>query len=360
MTHINGGHQMDCNLIDYALLQYMPLYYNALVVERTSRCTARCAMCYQSAGPHGSEQIGDTTLTIDDVERLLREASTIESLAPRFHLTGGEAFIDLPGVLHLLQYARDIGFVDLTTTTNAFWAKDLARAHRIAEDLRRAGMTSMEISWDFWHQPYISSDSVSNCLVACHEAGIESNVRLLSTRSHTFEEAISLLRPEAVEVASRLTCGPVFPTGRAARELDRDDLYTQGTLDDNCHTYLNLTVNARGNVFPCCAGIDQTSEYKFGNIRETPLGEIVSAMNNSPMLRVIVFRGIRALVPAIEAAGLEVGNDYNSICHLCWSIFSSREKVAAIEQHFANLRQRAIREAISRLEQAIETNEYTS
>lgn len=351
---------MDIDLVEYALLEYMPLYYNALVVERTSRCNARCAMCYQSAGPRGSEEIGDATLSVHDVERIVREASTIETLAPRFHLTGGEAFVDLAGVLHLLRYARDLGFVDLTTTTNAFWAKDPERARRIAEDLRRAGMTSMEISWDVWHQPFISGDAVSNCLVACNDAGIESNVRLLSTRSHTFEEAISLLRPEAVEVASRLTCGPVFPTGRAARELDRHDLYSQGTLDDNCHTYLNLTVNARGSVFPCCAGIDQTSEYKFGSVRDRSLPEIVASMNGSPMLRLIVFRGIRSLVPVIEAAGLEMGDDYNSICHMCWSIFSNRERVAAIDKYFDDLRQRAIRDAIGRLEQTMASQETTA
>lgn len=341
---------MDQQLLKIALLEYMPLYFNALVVESTSRCNAKCGMCYQSAGPKGSDVLGKADLSVQDIEKLLAEAVTIETLCPRFHLTGGEAFLTIEPVLHLIRHARDLGFLDLTTTTNAYWARAMPKALDVCRRARAAGMTSMEISWDFWHLPFIPPEAVSHCLLACAEVGIETNIRLLSSKSHSFEEAISSLDPRALEAAARITCGPVFPTGRAAVTLDRQDLYKQGSLDDNCHTFLNLTVNAQGNVFPCCAGIDQTNTFIFGNVREKSMVQIVDAMNRSPMLRTIVFNGIGSLLPILESAGIQTGRDYNSICHMCWSIFSSPESVRAIKEHFEGRQLVAIRRAIEQLQ----------
>lgn len=332
------------------LTQFMPLHFNALVVEQTSRCTAKCGMCYQSAGPRGSDALGDHSLAEADVARVIVEAAAIDTLYPRFHLTGGEAFLDIEMCLRLFVVARDAGFLDLTTTTNAYWALDSRRALEVCRRLRQVGVTSVEISWDVWHLPYVRPDAVSNCLEACAEVGLDSNLRLLASRAHDAEEALAALRPAALERATRISCNPVFPTGRGAATLAPSDLYTQGTLDDNCHTTLNLTVNARGNVAPCCAGLDQTQEYVFGNVRAQALPDIVARMNASPMLRTVVFGGIGALFPILEAAGLAPRRDASSICHACWSIFSDPAAVQVLREHFEQPHRRALRAALARLE----------
>ncbi|GGM18376.1 radical SAM protein [Deinococcus aerophilus] len=332
------------------LMQHMPMHFNALVVERTSRCTAQCAMCYQAAGPRGSDALGDHTLAEADVARVIEDAVTIPNLHPRFHLTGGESFLDVNACMRLFERARDVGFLDLTSTTNAYWARDPGRALDICRRLRAAGVTSLEISWDVWHLPYIDARAVSQCLMACAEVGIESNLRLLASRSHDADEALDQLHPEALEQATRISCNPVFPTGRGAQTLDPTDLYTQGTLNDNCHTTLNLTVNARGNVSPCCAGLDQTDAYVFGNVTVDPVSVIAHRMNASPMLRTVVFGGIAALFPVLEAAGVPPQGTYTSICHACWSIFSDPVKVDALKTHFEEAPRRAVLAALAQLE----------
>ncbi len=336
-----------------ALMEQMPMYFNALVIENTSRCTAKCAMCYQSAGPQGSDVLGKAALTVDEVARVIGDAAGIANLQPRLHLTGGEAFMRIAAVYELLQVARSSGFLDLTTTTNAFWARDAEQADAICERLRACGLTTMEISWDFWHMPFIPPEAVSNCLDACWKAGIESNLRLLSSRSHTAQEALAVLRPLSVERASRVSCGPVFPTGRAAHALERADLYNQGTLNDTCHSYLNLTVNAAGKVFPCCAGIDQTDNFVFGNIREQSIVAIARSLDRSPMLRTIVFGGVAALIPILREAGIKMDASYNSICHMCWSVFSRPECTNALRAYFDDLQQRALLRAVAHLEQRV-------
>ena len=333
-----------------AHLADMPLFFSGLVVENTTRCNARCAMCYQSAGPKGADTWGKAALETKEIKQLLRDAIRLETLYPRFHLSGGEAFLDIDACLELFEEARAVGFLDITTTTNAFWARTPARAREVVSRLRRAGVTSMEISWDYWHTPYVTGDAVSNCLVACAEEEIETNLRLLATRSHSYTEALDRLRPDAVACAGRITGGPVFATGRAARELDPDDFYRQTELDGNCHTVLNLTVNALGNVFPCCAGLDQTDNYVFGNIRERSIDDIVDRLERSALVRTIVFHGVASLLPLLERQGIDMGREYNGICHLCWSIFSRPECVQAIERELELATRRALHLALQRLE----------
>ncbi|HEY8378365.1 MAG TPA: radical SAM protein [Nannocystis sp.] len=329
----------------------MPLTFSSLVVESTNRCNARCGMCYQSAGPKGSDWAGKRSLSVPEIEKVLREAVQIPSLNRRFHLSGGEAFLDIEGTVHLFEVAAEAGFLDITAVTNAFWARPAARARALTRRIRAAGVTSLEISWTYWHSQHVAAEAVSNALEACRDAGIETNLRVLTTRSHSIEEALSLLRPEAAECATRITSGPVFATGRAAVELDPADLWqTRGSLDESCHSVLNLTVNALGNVFPCCAGIDQTDTFLFGNIRELSIVDIAERMNRSPVVRLIVFRGIRSLVPILTEAGIDIGDNFNNICHMCWSIFSRKENAQAIDAWFERAALRNIERVVRLLE----------
>lgn len=313
-----------------------PLTFGELVVQTTWSCNARCAMCYQSSGPEGSDTFGKASLSVDELAPVIGRALDIPSLAPRFHLVGGEALIRLQDCLVLLSAARDARFQRISATTNGYWGRRPETARRTCDNLRDAGLTRLEISWDHWHLPFIDGDTVSNCLEACARAGIPTTLRILTTRAHGVEEALRYLRPDALEVAGTVHSATVANTGRAARELDQGDIYRHGDLTENCHRTLSLTINPSGAVFPCCSGFDQTSALAFGNVRERELAEIVARMNRSELLRRVVFEGIGSLVPLIEAAGVELNGMHSSICSLCWTIFSRSDCVAALQASFPN------------------------
>ena len=132
-------------------------------------------------------------------------------------------------------------------------------------------------------------------------------------------------------------CGPVLPTGRAAQAMDTDEFHGSSDLDASCHSFLNLTVGPTGEVSPCCAGLDHTEARLCGNIREQSLASIVAGMNASPLVRTLVFGGISRMRPILEQAGLPLGSDFRSICHMCWSVFSDRDRARALNAHFARL-----------------------
>jgi len=330
----------------------MPMTFNSLVVESTNRCNARCRHCYQSSGPKGSDDWGLVSLSTEELDSVIRESAAIETLLPRFHLSGGEAFLDLDGCVRLFRTARDSGFADVSAVTNAFWARRRERAFEVALRIREAGLTSLEVSWDFWHGEWISPEAVANCLDACHELGIEANLRVLTTRSHSVAEAVSRLRPRSAAKASRVTSGPVFVSGRAALTLEPGDFYvSQTSLDESCHSTLNLTVNCLGNVYPCCASLDQTDLYVIGNIRRQSIVDIAEAIATSPLIRTVVFRGIAALAEIVESRGVRVGRDFRTICEMCRNVFTRPDCIEAATDHFVEVQQGALEKAIRLLEQ---------
>lgn len=313
----------------------MPITFKSLVVEATTRCNAKCAMCYQSVGPKGSDVWGKQALSAGEVEQLVRDAAGIETLGRRFHLSGGEAFVRTDDVIRLFAVARDAGFHTISTTTNAYWAQRPERAQEVCARARAAGLTMMEISWDHWHAPFVSPEAVSNCLEACRSHDISSNLRILTTKAHYVAEALASLRQTALDAADEISSCPVFPTGRAKTEIDPDEIfYSSSGTNGTCHHMLNLTVNALGNVCPCCAGADQTDGLSFGNVREASIIDIAAYMQRSPLLRVLVFHGVSSFLPILEKAGAVPAGPHANICHLCFEIFSRPDRFAHIEAYF--------------------------
>ena len=342
-------------LVKLALFSSMPISYNGLVMENTNRCNSRCAICYQAAGEHK-----DTArLDLETAKRCIREAAEIETINNRFHLAGGEAFLYPEDCFAMFREAKTAGFTNITTTTNGFWAKSLDEALRICAELSESGLTSIELSWDHWHGEFISADCINNCLIACKEYEIETNLRLLTTKSHNMEESLAKISPEALQQAYSITSGPVFATGRAAEVLDKSEFYhSRAGMNDSCHSILNLTVNAFGQVFPCCAGFEMCRNCASGNIYEQPLSSIVSGMNADPMLRQIVFLGISSFLPILQDQGCQIKeDDFFNTCQMCSSIFSNQEYLAIIRRHFAQKRQQALERAISCLEMKYQEQE---
>lgn len=335
-----------------AAFRLLPLTFHGLVVESTNRCNAKCAMCYQSSGPTGSDDWGAFRLNIDAIKRAMLEVLSIPAVQPRFHLAGGEAFIHAKDCYELFAYARTCGYSSITTTSNCYWAATPEKADTVAITLKECGLTQIEISWDYWHQPYIESRCIDNAILACRRQDIYVNLRILTTKEHGPRESLSVLAPAALSAVSEISSGPVFPTGRAAKKLHKEEFHYGQNLSGACHSVLHLTVNAKGNVYPCCAGADQTDALAFGNILREGITSIYQRMNNDPLLRVLVFYGIGAFVPLLDERDSFKEKDYSNICHLCWDIFSNPTRVAQIKEHFRVIEERQKSYLLSRVQRS--------
>ncbi|MBF0183132.1 MAG: radical SAM protein [Magnetococcales bacterium] len=346
----------DLSLTQRVTLANKPLGFNALVVERTSRCNARCSICYQGSSPQGKEQRGEESprggqdLAPELIRRALLEGSRLDCLNKRFHLAGGEAFLDAELCLDLFSYAHALGYYDITTTTNGFWAKSLPRARSLTRRMREAGVTSIELSTDHWHAPFVKPATINHCMQACLECGIAVNLRLLATQEHTHAATLATLDPDLLNHTSRITCGPVFAVGRAAEQIDADDFFRRGA-EGRCFAVLNLAIVPSGDVFPCCAGMDHTDALLFGNIASHSLADIVHNMNQSPLFRVVSYAGVARLLKPLQEMGyaMQASEAYGNMCDLCTTIFSDHKMVADLTRYNAQTESEQIRLAIDYL-----------
>ena len=302
------------------LLLSMPIHFGSLVLETTNCCNSKCGICYQSAGAEGRDRIN-----LSAAKRAIEDSAVLENVDSRLHIAGGEAFLFPKDCFDLFRTAREAGYTLISATSNCFWGSTLDKARMMCEKASDSGLNYMEISWDFWHGEYMSAAAVGNCLTACREFGIVTNVRLLTTKSHNIEESIVKLDPEALSLASNITSGPVIGTGRASEILEKDEFFPARLgMKGACHPMLNLTVNVHGEVFPCCAGFDICRECAFGNINNTSIKDIVLRMNNDPLLRRLVYLGPSSFLPLLKKCGIEV-KKCTTFCELCTQMFSDEK-----------------------------------
>jgi hypothetical protein len=114
-------------------------------------CNARCASCYLCCSPARREEM--------TVEQALAVWESLASASPRgcrIHLTGGEPFGDWPRLIEACRRARAAGLGALDKVeTNAYWAGDRAEAVERLRALDAAGMGTLGISADPYHQQYV-------------------------------------------------------------------------------------------------------------------------------------------------------------------------------------------------------------
>ncbi len=204
-------------------------------------------MCYQAAGPKGSDIRGDSELDLAAIERIVDQAITLPNLDKRVHLSGGETFLDFPKALGIFRYAKRAGFERVGTTTNAFWATNRQTAYDRTRQLAEAGLNYFEVSIDYWHLPYVKVERVGHLLWAARRLGITVILRTLSTKSHHIDEVLRYLQPWHL-MHVLIGNGRVHPVGRGASPEIAADVYP-GSIEGCCERVLNLTISRRATSF---------------------------------------------------------------------------------------------------------------
>lgn len=312
------------------------IHFNTLVLETIDRCNARCAMCYQAAGPKGSDIRGDGRLPLEVTKRVIDEAAGLPELTGnRVHLSGGESFLNYNEVLAIFRHAKARGFRNIGATTNAFWALNDTVADRKCAEVADAGATYFEVSIDFWHLPYVRIERVRCLLRAMRRTGLRPTLRTLSSRSHHLDEVLASFEDtDLLQVV--IGNGRVQPVGRGALEVPSADIYFGNGVEGNCEAQLNLTVTPNGNVYPCCAGADMTDSLACGNVHTDTLADAVLKMRTDQVIREIIHRGTGELIPVIRELGFgdRLLPHYSGICHLCWDVFKDDELADALRRYF--------------------------
>lgn len=306
-----------------------PLSFNALVLETTYYCNARCNHCYTSCGPHVSQQ----RISVEQAKAIFDQATDLPNLKKRCHVAGGEATIFWNELIQILAAARDKGFIN-SIVTNGFWGRTPERALVKISQLKEAGVQEIELSIDAMHQDFISPFAVSNVIRAAKQLGIGITLRVCTTRTLRASKVIEKLAADDQSDIS-IAINKVNPVGRAKEAIPAEDIWVEpGIPSGACYPLLNLTINALGDVYPCCAGSELCPSLRLGNCFNNTLHDIMLSIPRNFLVRTLVHAGPAYLVSLLKESGMEhkLLPGYAGYCQLCNHIFTDPEMNDAVQQ----------------------------
>lgn len=246
-------------------------------------------------------------------------------------LTGGEPFLLHPEVLEICRYASRKGLV-VSCITNGYWARSEEKTLAKMRELRAAGLATLYVSSDTFHQAFVPVENVRRILRAGRKTGFFVGVKMHVTRqSLRLPDLFEVLKEEMVE--SAIFESPLFPVGRAQKTLGPEDFFTKpGVPAEPCLQMNDLFVVPSGDVYPCCSAGGCTPPLRLGNVHEAPLAQISARFQRSFFHSLLAQRGPgwfaqvligRELIPSLQPA-------YVHLCHLCYDLFSRPEWAAAV------------------------------
>ena len=307
--------------------------FESIGIALTRKCTAQCEMCCFECGPDKTEELEEEL-----VLRIIEEASEIDEIK-RVGFTGGEAVLRGEFLIKAIVKVKEKG-MKTSLTSNGFWGKTPEQAQKWLQQFKMAGLDSLTISIDEYHQNYVPIQSIRNIIRANRD--VHLNISFAVGDSLGERDALSILKElgtDAYEI--QLMMYPFMPVGR--RE-NLEHVILKDIEDSwKCHNQKLLSILYDGSVYPCCSQGVYGSHMCEGNIRDMSLREIIDRYKYLSMYSVLTHHNFGWLVEKAEEYGIEVSKKSYSPCALCHELFSNEEfvkqfrKDAAVEKFMAVL-----------------------
>jgi len=282
-------------------------------------CNAKCAHCAVNSGPT------ERAVMTDEQLFSLIDAAFYDCDTPSIGLSGGEAFLFFDRLCRIIEYASSRG-AKVSVNTNCFWGTTLDRSIEIVKILKEKGLTQLVASTDEYHEKYIPEERVVNVIKACKIVHLRVDLQFVAAKNTS---RLSDFLARHGDALLNISCReiPCHPVGRAVTEVDEKDLYLEIGIPQGLCPSAILSVSADGNVIPCCNTAGHLPALRIGTINE-PLPDLHRKFLSSPLLKVLVEKGPKALLEAAMRAGYMVrSNGYIDQCHLCYDLFKD-ERIA--------------------------------
>ncbi len=312
----------------------------------TDKCNIQCDFCAPGCGPWRDQHLTAAIMinVFDKVSQL--------GPVPLVVFTGGEPFLYLNEVTHVIEHIRHNSKTPIRIVTNAFWAKDSKRAVSILSDLKKAGLSELNYSVDDFHQKFIPLTTIKNAVNAASEVGIplllahKTYPGSISNREYyeayfkrAIPEAHSMDREEMVAAEIKIITGLTIPVGRGSKLVNRAEWVPDATPDDRwnkpCEEVLkSITISANGCLSPCCGLVDRSLDaFYVADIVENDLFEVLMYANQTTLYNWLALRGPANLMRFIKTKNprLQFHAHYLQACELCQDLFSDTQKIEAVQ-----------------------------
>lgn len=204
-------------------------------------------------------------------------------------------------------------------STNAFWAANHVRATERLEKLRNAGIDTLLLSADIYHEPFVPVESVLTAAKAAIDCGLNCEISVTSVHSVRTAQIVSLATSITGVTIKRTS---VARTGRA-QQLPLE-AFSVGMFDHGCLVLGQLALMPDGYLYGCCAAsinFGRDSILCAGDYAVSHLSGLIARMQLTPLLTDIQDSGpVRAAFAEKarnRAFSFEIKSQYTDICSQC-------------------------------------------
>lgn len=237
--------------------------FDRLGIFLTRQCPFTCEHCFTRSSPKTTEML-DVEVAVGAIRGATGHVATAG-------ITGGEALIYPEKVAEIIRATR--GVMPVSVITGAYWAKTRRLTERALRPLEAAGVALLWMSFDPYHERFLSRDQFRRGLDRALELGIPVAVQLVDDeQSPVVEEMARWLETRDVLVSRP----GVSPTGRAIETLPSSVFRRLGPV--GCNVVYQAAVSWTGDVHACCGPAvfeSPDSGLHLGNVHEEPIGGIL-------------------------------------------------------------------------------------
>ncbi|MEO6802784.1 MAG: radical SAM/SPASM domain-containing protein [Granulicella sp.] len=301
----------------------------------TATCPLECRDCIVSASPRAQGKMTPET-ALECIKIIPKYSDTV-------CFTGGEPMLYYNEILPLVREANALGLM-VTMVTGCGWVR-LEKEHIARERifaLKEAGLTTLCVSWDVYHEEFAPKEYPLLIIKLCKEAGIPVVVRGVIGASGE----ISNIKETLIQIEVPYQRAQLMRLGSA--ETLPDDHFafnpTMEKLGGACSVINTPVVEYNGRVYACCGPSRHSksaeSPLVLGDITKESLDSILYRSVRDPILEAIntigplgVFRLMNE-DPAMKDL-LPVRAFYTGFCELCLDMFDIPDLVAKIRERLS-------------------------
>lgn len=296
--------------------------YSEMVVLIGNKCTAKCNICCFDSTIESNELIDDEY--ISNYLYSLKDSKEIQWV----HFSGGEPFLYYDRLKKYIKICSE-NHKSATVITNGFWATDSSDVLRILTDLKSCGLKRIGVSFDEFHNEYISSKNIKNILVVAKRLNLYPSIQSVVLKNSKIGDLIDFLDYSISNVPINfMSCDKV---GRAETAVLEKDLIKRNIEKvPVCRKGHTFSIKFDGTVWPCCCPVVYSTSLSVGSIYHNikTVADALKAINDNKKLKILRNKGFNYYIKLFEDYGcLSLPEMITSSCELCKLFFDkSNEK----------------------------------
>ncbi|NYF80590.1 hypothetical protein HDF17_002910 [Granulicella arctica] len=237
--------------------------------------------------------------------------------------TGGEPLLYYHEIVPLIRQGKELG-LDVSLVTGAGWVsttKPLVARERIF-GIKQAGLDSLVVSWDSYHEEFSPKENVLLVLALAKEIGLSVQVRgVMSSKGPSPHIEQTLV---SIDVTYQKT--KILRLGSATKLPEDHFIFDNMPKTGGCVNVLQPVIEPDGNVYACCgpsrSSKGTSSPLILGNTNCESLESILDRATRDPLLEAIATVGPHSLFNLIKDDPslkdiLPRRSRYTGICELC-------------------------------------------